>query len=119
MKRDWDLVREILLKLEACESARGQLQPGEFAGRDEELVSYHVRILMEAGLIEGECSKATGRPLHCTAHSLTWEGHELLDRVRSHAAWNKIKGVAREKGLDMTLDVIKLAAKTVLESLLR
>ena len=95
------------------------MQPEEIDGRDAELVSYHVQILMEAGLVVGECSKTTGRPLHCTAHRLTWEGHELLDRVRSHAAWNKIKGVAREKGLDMTLDVIKAAAKMVIETILR
>lgn len=119
MKRDWDLVREILLHLEACESTRGNLRPGDLAGYDEELVSYHVQIMIEAGLIEGECSKTTNRPLYCLAHRLTWAGHEFLDQVRSHVAWNRIKGLAREKGLDMTLDVIKLAAKLILESLLR
>ncbi len=119
MKRDWDLVREILLKLEECETARGRLNPGEIAGRDEELVSYHIQILMEAGLIVGECSLSIGRPLYCTAGRLTWAGHELLDQVRSHAAWNRIKGVAREKGLDMTLEVIKAAAKIILETVLR
>jgi len=119
MKRDWDLVREILLHLEACESTRGNLRPGDLAGYDEERVSYHVQIMIEAGLIEGECAKTIARPLYCMAHRLTWAGHEFLDQVRSHAAWNRIKGLAREKGLDMTLEVIKLAAKLVLESLLK
>jgi len=119
MKRDWDLVREVLLKLEECESSRGRLRPEEIAGRDGEVVSYHIQILTEAGLIVGECSRSMGAPLYCTATRLTWAGHEFLDQVRNHTAWNRIKGVAREKGLDITLDVIKAAAKMLLDSVLR
>ena len=118
MKRDWDLVRVILLKLEECESSRGNLRPEEIAGHDRELVSYHIQILMESGLIIGECSRSLGAPLYCTAHRLTWAGHEFLDQVKSHTAWNRIKGMARERGLDMTLDVIKTAAKILVESVL-
>ena len=119
MKRDWDLVREILLNLEECASSRGRLRPEDVAGRDREIVSYHMQILMEAGLIIGECSRSIGAPLYCTAHRLTWTGHEFLDQVRNHTAWNRIKGVARERGLDITLDVIRAAAKIVMDSVLR
>jgi hypothetical protein len=119
MKRDWDLVREILLKLEGCESARGNLRPEDVSGRDQEIVSYHMQILMEAALIVGECSRTIGAPLYCTANRLTWAGHEFLDQVRSHTAWNRIKGLARERGLDITLDVIKAAAKMIVDAVLK
>jgi hypothetical protein len=119
MKRDWDLVREILLAVEACETTRGRVRPEDIAGRDGELVSYHIQIMTEAGLLMGECSRSIGAPLYCTASRLTWEGHEFLDEVRSHTAWNTIKGLARERGLDLTMGVITAAAKLVVESVLR
>ncbi len=51
-------------------------------------------------------------------HRMTWEGHELLDSIRGDTAWNRIKSVAKEKGVDLTVDAIKMIAKIVLEGLL-
>lgn len=118
MQRNWDLIRLILLKLEGLETTSGQVRPDEIEGYDKEVVSYHVRLLMDAGLIEGECSRTMGAPLYCVGYALTWEGHELLDRMRDATLWNRIKGVARQKGLDLSLDVIRQAAKALIGGLL-
>lgn len=118
MQRNWDLIRLILLKLEGLETASGALRPDEIEGFDKETVSYHVRLLIEADLIEGECSRTIGAPLYCTGRAMTWEGHELLDRMRDATLWNRIKGTARQKGLDLSLDVIRQAAKALIEGLL-
>jgi hypothetical protein len=119
MKRDWELIRLILMKLEECESSAGVLRSSDVEGYDAEIVSYHMWLLKGGGLITAVCKEAVAKPVHCIAQNLTWEGHEFLDKVRSHTAWNKVKGLAREKGLDLTLDVIKLAAKVAIESVLR
>ena len=116
MRRDWDLVRQILLALEKTES--GRLMPGDVPGWDKRIVSYHFKIMNEAGLICAKCVAGDGS-VGCVGLSLTWEGHELLDSIRAHSVWNQVKGLAREKGLDLTFYVVKEAAKTILESLLR
>ena len=116
MKCDWELVRQILKAMEAMEG--GPLQPGDVLGGDEATVSYHLRIMGEAGLIQVKCV-GTGARLHCMGVSLTWAGHEFLDAIAKPDLWNRIKGVVREKGLDLSFDVVKAAAKAVIETALK
>lgn len=42
---------------------------------------------------------------------LTWQGHELLDTIRSKPVWEKIKSIAQEKGLDLTFDTVVALGK--------
>jgi hypothetical protein len=116
MKRDWDLVRQILLALEKTES--GRLMPGDVPGWDTRMVSYHFKIMNEAGLICAKCVAGDGLE-DCVGLSQTWEGRELLDSIRAHSVWNQVKGLVRRKGLDLTYYVVKEAAKSILESLLQ
>jgi hypothetical protein len=118
MKRDWDVVRRILLKLEELGNTASYLQPDGVNGYDHDLVSYHMQLLDEAGLIDADCIRGIGTPLTCLAKRLTWRGHEFLDQIRQDTVWNKVKGSAREKGLDLSLDVIVSLAKTIINSLL-
>jgi hypothetical protein len=118
MQRDWDVVRKILLKLEEIGNTTSHLEPNQVNGYDPELVSYHMQLLSEAGLIKAKCNRAMGAPLQCVALSMTWRGHEFLDQVRQDTVWNMVKGTAREKGLDLSLDVVVSIAKTVIGSML-
>lgn len=118
MQRDWDVVRKILLKLEEIGDTRSHLSPHQVNGYDSELVSYHIRLLDEAGLIRARCSKTLNAPLHCDALSMTWQGHELLDQIRQDTVWQKVKRTAGEKGLDLSLDVILSIAKNIIGSML-
>jgi hypothetical protein len=113
MKRDWDLIKEILLAVEAMESTHGKLPPG-IAGYDSATISYHVHLLMQAGLITGCCAGGSNGPLVCWALLLTWEGHEFLDTVRPRGLWEKIIRAARERGLELSYGVIKALAGSVI-----
>ncbi|MBV6447281.1 DUF2513 domain-containing protein [Nitrosomonas sp.] len=113
MKRDWDLVRQILLNLE---EASAPLYSDAIDGCDPALVSYHYRILGESGLIEAHC-RGDG-PNACIALRLTWSGHELLDTMRSQRAWQKLRSMAVERGLSLSFDVIKTLACRALEKML-
>ena len=53
------------------------------------------------------------------AEALTWRGHELLDNIRSETVWKRIKSTAAEKGLDLTVDVVKTIAKAAIEAIIR
>lgn len=117
MKRDWDLIRKIMIEVEALEDLRSSVEPEDIKGYDDEFVSYHIHLLIEAGFIEGECRKTLGEPLHCWAYRLTWEGHEFLDQIKAKPVWNKIKGLIRQKGLEMSIDVIRIASKQIIKEM--
>ena len=118
MKRDWDLVRTILLRVEAQPNTQSLLRPNELEGFDAENVSYHIKLLIDAGLIEGLISKTLNAPIYAMARELTWQGHEFLDSIRNPGLWNAIKIKAREKAVDLTIDTIKALAKALLDELL-
>src|SRR3989304_4745015 len=77
MKRDMDLVREILLKMEEL-PMKGDCHNIHIDGRSEEEIIYHVRIMHEAGLIEAIDFTATDG-VDWRPKRLTYAGHEFLD----------------------------------------
>jgi Hypothetical protein (DUF2513). len=108
MKLDWELIREILLKLEELPEQEGQLMPRIFQLLyDWEKASYHIKLLLQAGLIEAGTIKALGMPTIYYAKSLILNGHEFLNSIRNPSVWNKVKERAREVGISLTLDIAK------------
>lgn len=122
MKRDWDTVRDVLTKLEGLPSTDHYLSLGDFELANVSAayaISYHMELLIEAGLVEGKMSRVLGGgPINFTATRLTWAGHEFLDGICSDTVWNKTKETFATKGLDMTFDLIKTVAGSVATSLL-
>lgn len=118
MQRNWELIREILVALESRETTHGVLSPDQIPGFAAEVVSYHLCLLRDAGLVEARCLKPSNVPMHCMGVRLTWAGHEFLDSIRNDTAWKKIKALVTSKGLDLTFDAVKVAAATVIKGML-
>lgn len=114
MKRDWECIRAILTALEENGDPMSPIQPQAIAGFDSQNVSYQMKLMIEAGLIEGTCAKGT---IQCVARSMTWEGHELLDKVRSEKLWNRIKTLAREQAIPLSFEAVKILGTHALGSL--
>ena len=100
-KRSMDLVRELLLKLEACQMNMGDvfvIEPDDPAlavsGYDTAQIEYHLSLLRSEGLINCPGSQPM---LGITFAGLTWKGHEFLDDVRDPDVWAKAK--QRAKGI--------------------
>jgi hypothetical protein len=114
MKLDKDLVREILLAIEAHDEPEGLIEL-HIDDRSAEEISYHVRLLDEAGLLAaldtGGLDRFRWQPVR-----LTYQGHEFLDTVRDGEVWRRTK-VGAEKagvaGLSMLFDVAKAVGKQV------
>jgi hypothetical protein len=105
MKRDMDLCREVLRRLEEHPEPENYF-PLNIDNRSDEEVSYHVRLLHQAGLIDGEnTTSRDGFGWH--AFNLTWEGHEFLEAARDDGLWKKAKDTTLSKGGGLTLDVLK------------
>lgn len=117
MRRDWDLIRDILIAIEELPDTSSRLNANAINGYEAEIVSYHMSILNEAGLIVAQCSKA--KPLFCFATSLTWSGHELLDKIKQQPVWNKAKSLIKEKSLDLSYDALKIALGAIISNSFR
>ena len=117
MQRNWDIIRDILVALEEKPESLATLRPNHITDHDEEMVSYHMLLLKDAGLILADCHR-DGKQVRCLAASLTWAGHEFLDSIRRDSTWNTIKRTARERGVDLSFDTIKSVARRVIEGML-
>lgn len=114
MRRDMDLIRELLLKLEALPVRTGSVvhvvpddEEIRIEGFDAEAIEYHARLLVEAGLI----NPGTSRTMQgITFKSLTWAGHDLLDSIRDPEIWAKTKKSATAAG-GFTIDLLRDLAK--------
>ena len=107
MKRDMDLVREVLLQVEK-RSYRDAGKPVCLNGRSEEDISYQVKLMHQAGLIEA-IDASTRAGLNWLPMSLTWDGHEFLDAARDDTRWNRTKTLVAEKAGIVGFEILKQA----------
>ena len=114
MKRDMDLVREILLEIEE-QYISTVTYDLEIEGYDMATVAYHCKILHEAGLISAYKAQYAGDDIWSFGvGSLTWEGNDYLDKVRDNSTWNKTKNIIKEKGLPLIFDTIKTISSALI-----
>lgn len=108
MKRDMDLVREILLKIEK-QHVSTVIYNLKIEGCSPETVAYHCKILHEAGLISAYKAQYASDELYSfSIGSLTWGGNDYLDKVRDNSIWTKTKEIITKKGLPLVFDTIKI-----------
>ena len=115
MKRDLDLVREILMEVESWDDG-SKWRGVSLRGRTKDEVGWHVRIMSDAGLIRAEKFGATGEVF---VERLTWDGHEFLESARDDARWEAAKKTVTEKTGALGFDVLKaLLSQLVREAVL-
>src|SRR5580658_3094256 len=115
MKRDMELVREILVRVE--ELPLGGIHHISVEGYSREEIVYHVMLLDEAGLIEAEdCSSNDG--IDWLPRRLTYAGHEFLDSARSTKVWQEAKSWMLKTTGVLTIEGLKLALPEVTKRLM-
>ncbi|WP_434676236.1 DUF2513 domain-containing protein [Pseudomonas sp. D3-10] len=97
MKLDKELVREILLAVEAYDKPNGWLKL-DIKGWSAQEVSYHVMILDEANLLSGT-SLGGMNSFEWQPTRLTYKGHEFLDAIRDPEIWRRTKEGAEKSGV--------------------
>jgi 6-phosphogluconate dehydrogenase (decarboxylating) len=107
MKRDLDLVRQILLAAEAEPSGYVGGNP-EVQGHTEEQVGYHVYLMHQAGLVEAANTSAqdSSSPTALLLN-LTWKGHDFLDAAKNGGVWAKAKDKALAVGGSLSFELMK------------
>ena len=111
MKRDIECIRDILLIIEKSD---GELASDSISSPNYNTATrdYHVRLLYEAGWIEG---------IDATSHDgyslmnmrLTWYGHDFLDSIRDEGVWSNVREKLKAVGGTTTLEVLKALAVSV------
>ncbi len=89
MKRDWTLIRKLLLGVES-----NSINP--FKEYTQEQVEYHLYLLSDGGFIED----STG------AYRFRWRGVELLDSLRDEQTFNKVMTEIEERGIGLATEVL-------------
>lgn len=112
MKRDMDLIRLILLEIEASEYE--MIENFQVKGHDITDVKYNGELLYQAGMITKFYEDSIGE---LVAGSLTWDGCDFLDKIRDNSVWKKTKDAIKEQGLPMIVDTIKTISSTIISSM--
>jgi len=119
MKRDMELVRKILMVLaeHEGESFVGRLN---IDGYNNEIVDYHISIMLDGGLLTGRSQRGDDRLL-CNDIKISWLGNDLLEAIKNDTTWEKMKTFAKSKGLnisDIPVEMLKEIAISVVRSII-
>ena len=115
MKRDMNLVREILLWATAQENAGIYTNP-VLPEYTEDQISHHVHLMSQAGLVDAvDITTNSSAGPSALLMSVPWAGHDFIDAARDNTVWNKAKSKVLSSGASFTFDLLKevlvLAAK--------
>ena len=118
MKRNMDLVRAILLKVEEhpLPTVEGYL---EVDGYEEGPIHHHIDLLQQAGFVQAFCAKDANTEYGFLMEdvSLTWRGHEFLGTIRDPEIWQKTKAGAAKAGTWSLSVMADLAKGLVLQKM--
>jgi len=110
MKRDPDLIRDLMLSLEAADGAE-LLHVPRLPGYSRHQIDHHFRLLLEAGLVSAGHVSSDGR--RWVAVRLTWPGHDYLDTIRDRQVWKHTK-IAMKKAGFWSLDTMGAIARALM-----
>jgi len=117
MKRDFDLIRLILLEIEKSPAEGvGDLIHLKIEGFTSPKISYHVGLLEQAGMIKAVNFAADDRN-EWIPSGLTWDGHEFIDAARNDVIWGKAKKAIIKAGGPLTLTALQIGLKILIERL--
>ncbi len=147
MKRDWNVIRDILTAIEEDRFANFVKHAGNneewMDGLDADEIEKkrlqrlrcfdgHVRLLIDAGLISKINSniieldeyrmRSGSSPQHGYSYDyrrlqLSMDGHDLLQHMREPKIWNKVKSMADQMGVSLTMDFVRTAFPKIMNSL--
>lgn len=113
VKRDMELVRTILLKIESKENLKAE--PIKIDGYSEEFVARHVEMLLHAGYLDGiESRELSSSVARIFVTDLTWEGHDFLAATQNKTVWKSMKSKLGDELPKLPFDILKSVALKLL-----
>jgi Hypothetical protein (DUF2513) len=124
MKRDMELIRELLLAIETdvknTTFPASQLNLASSWADDD--VYYHLELMKDAEFVEAEAVRSFQGIDDVMIERMTWAGHEFLDSARDESIWKGAKTILQSKGIalegvgfGMLTQVLSSVAKQILD----
>lgn len=112
MKRDMDLVRQMLIRMEDGVFLHGHKNGLDMYCQDK--INGHLSIMSDGDLIRQTYMHLVklddGSTTTYPGYGLTWKGHDFLDAVRDDAWWQKVKDRTKEVTGGLGIEMLKEAA---------
>ena len=125
MKRDMDVVRDVLLAFEASEESVDRIDDLPITGYDKSVIWHHAVILADKGYLVDMHREArmSGDDYVLLVYEgaeyrLSWDGYEYLDAVRDPKVWAMTKEGAQKVG-SSSVDVVWAIARRIIKSNLK
>lgn len=107
MKRDIELVKQILSNIESHET-NSPIFDIELDDYEPQRIYYHCHLLIDAKLIEGYVDRSLGGTMRINRiYGLTWEGHEFLDAAKNERIWSAIKEKFTDHSISIPFSIFK------------
>ncbi len=123
MRRDMELIRDIMLNLEALPMKMGEAismtperMQEKIPNRDLAEINHHMDLIHSAGFIDNGGNPSSGPMFGFVFMGLTMSGHDFVDTMRSPEVWRRTKAGAAKVGsfsLQLLLDLGKGYAKEI------
>lgn len=116
MKRDMDLVRTILMKVEERTKTRMRdLVPDPKDEEEWQRYSYHIKMLVDERFLDGSAFSSM-KNTDWLDLELRWPGHEFLNTLRDPTVWEKTKEIARRAGGGGVQVMLEIGKTVVVEA---
>lgn len=109
MKRDMDLIREILLEVEQIQAMQMWCSK-PLLGHDDSEVCAHIRLATDAGLVQA--SFMTGPS--AVIQRITNTGYDFLEASKQRTLWEQAKVLLISNGLPITIGAIMHVLETLI-----
>tara|TARA_R110002049_G_scaffold130746_2_gene289167 strand:- start:12545 stop:12910 length:366 start_codon:yes stop_codon:yes gene_type:complete len=107
MKRDFELIKKIMIEVEKQTTTAG-IHDLQVDGYSLNEVSFNTYLMNESGLIKASFAKFGSGEYELTyLNRLTWKGHEFLDNARNDTVWKKTIGLVKEKGGSVSFSIFQ------------
>ena len=117
MKRDMDLIREILIQIADHEAGRPKSWQVHIESRDPFEVAEHLDLCVKRGLVEGvKVSSHASRGY--LDPKLTWDGHDFVEAARDDTRWMRAKQLVLMQGGALVMESLKLALAELAKGML-
>ncbi|MBU6391902.1 MAG: DUF2513 domain-containing protein [Planctomycetota bacterium] len=105
MKRNFDLIRRILLDIEKVPAGEpfGKISYPEY---DQPTIYEHLNLLSDGGLIKAKIIKAGTDIIDVHISGLTWGGHDFLDSAKDDSIWQKAKDTVLKSTPSITFGIL-------------
>lgn len=119
MKRDWGKLEEVLAHFESEDIEEALGVYGSIATPEEDIFCGHILLAIDAGLVTGFSLKKANESwvMGSSNPRLTMLGHDTLDALRSKTVWGKVKALALEARVPITVELINKAVSLLVRQM--